>query len=464
MKTSSFLCPASALVALLFACSSATAATSYTWTGGTSGSWNTTAANWNSGSTWVNGGDAYFPSFASFASITLTTDIVANAIYTTSGSQTVAFNQSGGTGKLDVTYINLGATGSAIDMFAEITGNHDLHYTSGGAQGALNFKKSATYTGDTYLSGQAYLTTTINNALPTTTTLITDSGTTYRFATGNTSQEVAGLSGGGTVRAQSAGTNTFSINTKASTTTTFSGILNYQSGSTLNLEVKGSGTQILSGSSSTLNGSTTVSGGTLLLNNSTGSALGTSNAAVNGGTLGGTGKLTGTITVNSGGTLAPGASIQSMGSGALTLNNGSTFAFEVDSGAAPAAAADLQVVSGGLSLNNTVTLTLANLSAGTFAEGTTLTLINYNGVWNGGIFTYSGVNLTDERVFTFNGQNWKIDYDATSGGSNFSSEYLTSSNFVNITAVPEPSAWLLAIVGLVGAVVFRGRRKNARLQ
>ncbi len=219
----------------------------------------------------------------------------------------------------------------------------------------------------------------------------------------------------------------------------------------------GLGTLALSGASS-FSGDTTVSTGTLLVSNASGSGLGSSNVSVNGGVLGGGGAFTGSVTVNSGGTLAPGASIESLASGALTLNTGSTFGYEVDFGVLPAVGADLQVVSGNLSLSGTANLTITNLTAGTFANATKFTLINYNGSWNNGLFTFLGNSLADDSTFTFNGQSWQIDYNASSGGSNFSSEYLSSSSYVNITAVPEPATWALLAFSLTTVIVLRRRR------
>ncbi len=218
----------------------------------------------------------------------------------------------------------------------------------------------------------------------------------------------------------------------------------------------GLGTLALSGSS-TYTGDTTVTTGTLLVNNVMGSGLGTGNAVVNGGKLGGSGAFTGTLTVNSSATLAPGASIESLASGALAFTTGSTFGYEMDFGAATSVGADLQVVTGNLSLTGTVTLTLANLTAGTFANNTKFTLINYSGTWNNGLFTYLGNSLADNSTFSFNGQDWQIDYNASSGGSNFSSEQL-GANFVTMTAVPEPATWALLAFSLTTVMVLRRRR------
>lgn len=68
-----------------------------------------------------------------------------------------------------------------------------------------------------------------------------------------------------------------------------------------------------------------MNGGTLLANNTTGSATGTGGVVVNGGTFGGTGSVVGGVTIGSAGTLSPGASIESLATGALTFNAGSTF-------------------------------------------------------------------------------------------------------------------------------------------
>jgi len=243
---------------------------------------------------------------------------------------------------------------------------------------------------------------------------------------------------------------------------TLQGVVSDQGNTGLTSIVKADSGTLTLEADNTYEGTTTITGGSLLVNNATGSGLGSGNVIVNTGTLGGTGEFTGAVSVNSGGTLSPGASIETLGSGSLTFNSGSTFEYEVDSGVATSVGADLQKVSGGLDLNGTVTLTLAdlNLTPVAFGIGTTFTLINYTGAWNNGLFTYNSNVVADGGTFTDGLNLWEIDYNATSGGLNFSGEYVTG-NFVNITTVvPEPTTALLLAAGGLVTMVFRRRRNR----
>ncbi|MFM9013634.1 MAG: PEP-CTERM sorting domain-containing protein, partial [Gemmatimonadota bacterium] len=162
-------------------------------------------------------------------------------------------------------------------------------------------------------------------------------------------------------------------------------------------------------------------------------------------------------------------SIQSLSTGAATFAAGATFEYEVDSTnlLALGSAADLLVVNGNLNLDpgNGTILTFADLasSPNAFADDTTIfALINYSGTWNGGLFTYAGTPLADDSRFTVGSQTWEIDYNRTSaaGLDNFTGDYLPSSSFVAITAVPEPSTWVMAAVGIAGAAWGAVRRRK----
>jgi autotransporter-associated beta strand protein len=225
----------------------------------------------------------------------------------------------------------------------------------------------------------------------------------------------------------------------------------------------GGGNLILSGSS-TYSGTTSVSAGRLSVNGSLGS---TGVTVQSGGELGGSGGIGGTVAVLAGGTLSPGNSIESLAAGATTFAGSSTFEYEYDSTnpGSLAAAADLLVVNGNLTINAGSILTLADLagSPNPFVNDTTIfALINYSGTWNNGVFTYNGTELADGAWFLVGSQKWEIDYNRTSstGLDNFTGDYLPASSFVTITAVPEPSASVLLAVGGVAASLGRRLRRR----
>ena len=240
------------------------------------------------------------------------------------------------------------------------------------------------------------------------------------------------------------------ITTNASVTTTISSSLTGSNGVSKN----GSGTLVMAGNNS-YNEATNVDAGTLLVN---GDNTGTGAVSVDAGaTLGGTGSIAGAVNVT--GMLSPGASVETFTTGALTFNSGSVFQYEVDSSVALAVGGDLQRVTGNLDLNGNVDLSLGDISLSpvSYANDTVFTLINYLGSWNGGLFRFNGNTISDGDTFFALNTEWRLDYDSTLGGGNFTGEYQPNSSFVNITAVPEPSA---ALIGGLGMLVLLRRRRN----
>lgn len=225
---------------------------------------------------------------------------------------------------------------------------------------------------------------------------------------------------------------------------------NIVNGSTggLSINKSGNGTLTVTGTGNTYSLGTTISAGTFLANNAAGSATGSGAVTVNGGTLGGTGALTGAVTVNSTGILAAGASIESLATGALTFNTGSTFLYELNT---TGALGDLVDVNGNLDLNGTVTLSLLDLGAGAaLANNSKFVMISYAGTWTpGDIFN----GYADDSVFTLFGNEWLINYDDTSAGSLNGGAF---ANAVTLTVVPEPGAALLGGLGLLA--LLRRRR------
>ncbi|MEX0643203.1 MAG: autotransporter-associated beta strand repeat-containing protein [Pirellulales bacterium] len=205
----------------------------------------------------------------------------------------------------------------------------------------------------------------------------------------------------------------------------------------------------------TYSGGTTINSGILLANfNGVGSSTGTGGVLLNGGTLGGIGKVGGAVTFDStnGGTLAPGTS-----AGTLTLdtsvvmNSMSTLAYELAANdTTPGGGVnDLLVVGTDVTLDGTLNVTeIAGF--GTFAadavEGDKWKLITYSGT-----LTNSGLNLGSMPLLS-TGLGYSIQLDNT----------LKEVNLL-IMAVPEASAFAaVGLVGLlsVGAIWIRRRRNE----
>lgn len=222
----------------------------------------------------------------------------------------------------------------------------------------------------------------------------------------------------------------------------------------------GAGTLTLGGSAS-FTGPVSVTAGTLLVNGDASAATGS--VSVTAATLGGTGSLGGAVTIGSGGMLAPGilAGVLTTGS-AMSFTNGSSYSFDFNSSILTA---DLLKSSGNLGLSGTVGLSLTDLAGSPVAipENTVFSLVNYGGSWDSGLFSFGGVPLTDGARFTSGATTWQINYASTTQGVNVSSP-LGSGLYVNIMAVPEPTAGALVAVaaglGIAGAV--RRRRQTRR--
>jgi fibronectin-binding autotransporter adhesin len=191
----------------------------------------------------------------------------------------------------------------------------------------------------------------------------------------------------------------------------------------------------------TYTGATNVNAGTLRIAGSNASTALTTVA--NGATIGGIGSLAGGLTILAGGTLAPGNSAGTFTTGNLSLASGSTFAFEFG-----LSASDLVNVNGTLSLGS-ADFTLTDLATGTLSLGDSLTLFGYTGALTG---TFSG--LADLASFNEAGYDWQIRYADTSAGTLNGG---IGSSFVTLTVVPEPSSFLLGMIGASGLLLLRRR-------
>jgi autotransporter-associated beta strand protein len=222
----------------------------------------------------------------------------------------------------------------------------------------------------------------------------------------------------------------------------------------------GTGTLTLT-ANNTYGGPTTINGGTLKANNTSGSATGTGAIVVNsGGTLAGTGAVTGAVTVNSGGTLSPGASVESLNMGALTFTGTSTLLAEIDS-TYNAWNADLINANGDLSIAPTATLTLVDVGSpqNVVLGNMKFTLISYAGAWLGNT---AFANAPDDSIVPLGVNQYVINYDDSTGGSNFGGGIYgdgINPHFVTLTAIPEASPMLLgALVCSVIGLAYGGRK------
>jgi len=232
------------------------------------------------------------------------------------------------------------------------------------------------------------------------------------------------------------------------------GAISDNTAAAVSLTKTGASTWKLSGTN-TYTGVTNITGGALAVN---GSLANTSTTVGTGATLQGSGRIGGSVTVQGGGTLAAGNSIESLTTGALSLQALSTFAYELNNGAAASVAGDLTAVTGNLTLDltNAAILTLTELGSGSWSAGEKLTLISYSGLWNNGLFNYGGSTLANNSTFTFSGMDWAFNYNDTVAGTNYTGD-LTGSNFVTMTAVPEPNVAAL-LGGLATLALLRRRR------
>ena len=192
------------------------------------------------------------------------------------------------------------------------------------------------------------------------------------------------------------------------------GIVNGRNGSLTKI---GTATLTLSGASS-YTGGTTVSGGTLRVKNTSGSATGTKAVLVNAGALSGSGIIAGAVTLGTGsGTgafLAPAPgpkkqttlTIQS----ALTFNADATYTYTFR--ARGGKARSDKVIANGVTINSGAFFAFQGTAQGTLNPGLSFTAISNTGASPiAGTFS----NLPDGAILTVNGNNFQADYEGGDG-------------------------------------------------
>jgi hypothetical protein len=204
-----------------------------------------------------------------------------------------------------------------------------------------------------------------------------------------------------------------------------------------------SGNTTLSGAS-TYTGPTTVSGGALLVTNSSGSATGSSSVEVQAGaSLNGGGSISGPLTVDAGATLSPGiGGIGTLNLGNTLLKDSSVFAIDLDPTNSQG-----HGIADRVNITGTVALDMANLIinllyAPTF--GQTFDILTNDG--NDSITGHFKQGNNVSAVFGGHAWNFKIDYAYNADGG-------LIGNDLRLTAVPVPgAAWLFgsALTALLG--------------
>lgn len=188
----------------------------------------------------------------------------------------------------------------------------------------------------------------------------------------------------------------------------------------------------LTGDSSGFDGTTTVHGGTLAVENMLGGGV----DVMDGGTLGGSGDITGTITVGDGAVLAPGSSIGTMDVvGDVVQGGGSTYEVEVDS----AGNGDLLNITGSYTIDPGATLAVlpenGTDDGSTYAASTEYTIVTASTGVSGTFDT-----VTEDFFFL----EAMVDYDANN-------VYLTLSqifDFVDAAMTPNEMAVAGGLDGL----------------
>ncbi len=277
-------------------------ADTYNWNGSTTGGllgtnnvWDTTTANWTGfGTTWPTtstlNDDANFAGTAGV--VTLDTTVTANDVTFSAGGYTVGVDDTAGILILDGSNPTItGVTGSLSSIGAKIQGSSGL--TKAGSA-TIQLRGVNTYTGDTRVLRGNLLMGRSSNRLPIGTTLVLGdpvANTNGVFQMNSRSQQVGGLTTAGTSTANrvinsSATTTTFTVNNTADHI--FGGILGGTGANDNNYNFTKSGIGKLTlTSTNTYTGTTTVSGGTLVLGHATDTIAETitSTVNINGGTL-----------------------------------------------------------------------------------------------------------------------------------------------------------------------------------
>jgi len=229
---------------------------------------------------------------------------------------------------------------------------------------------------------------------------------------------------------------------------------------TANNEISGSGSLTKLGAgilslsgANTYSGGTTISSGSLIVNNTTGSGTGSGALFIaSGASLGGSGTIGGAATVN--GSLNPGNSpgVMTFNAG-LTLGSSATTHMQIAGGSRGTQYDGVNVSGGSLTYGGILAI---NFSSST-VSGTTYDLFNLSSGSPSGSFSSVSIAGTYAASLTHNSGVWT----GSNGGYDFSFTESTGDLSILASAIPEPSsaAALAALAAGLTAVVIRRRSR-----
>lgn len=412
------------LVVLLVLTSTSAFGANPVWDGGgADNSWST-AANWNPNTAPVSGADSLF--FGGSTRLANTNDFVG---FTALNLQ---FANNGGDFVLSGNSLAINSNLSSQNTVASSLPTVNLNLTSLGglyAQQAGSLLMNGNISSGTALSAGSTLATGTGKVI----LAGTNTFTTLTVSSGGVGTGHVQIGNGGTTGTLGSGAVTISTNA----TLTFNRSNSY----TVANAMSGAGTVVLDGpgtvdysTAKAYTGNTIVNAGTLLVNNTIGSGLGSGAVTINNsGVLGGTGSFSGAATLNSGGAMSPGvAGIESLGGSSLVWNGGGSMLWDLSN---VSTSADLLSLTGALTKG----------SAGTFS-------FDFGGT--GGMFTYN--------LITFASTTFSVsDFSYTNLGSGLSGSFSVTGNALNFTVVPEPSSVTLVLLGATAFFFLAKRRRPA---
>ena len=227
---------------------------------------------------------------------------------------------------------------------------------------------------------------------------------------------------------------------------------NYEYGGTLSgtgaVTKLGAGTLTFSGTSS-YNGDTSVNDGTLIVNGELGA---TALTVYSGATLSGSGSILGPVTILSSGTLDPGIGVGALTVDSLSLVAGSTTLIEITGSSAGLYDQLIGSGTGAMQYGGEMHITLS----GSYVNFTTFDLYSqftprtgdFDAITLAATGEYAGLTFTD------NGGVW------TTGFTIHNQQLRFSTVSGELIVVPEPSACVLAVMGIgAGWIALRKRRK-----